>query len=194
MSSRMMDSIGPMAQSMSLYQLTAAELERSNVPLLSTSGLSAINEVTLKEAIVDNGASVGLRRSMTATARMSPSLSAPCPPLFISDAHTSRGGGELRPYRSRGLAYEAPLKGYHRSTGPTEFGEPLIAAGLKYEFQSEEFRQLREQMLLDAGYDEEDAKAALTRIRLSGSAADDVRLATTWLNTKGARQEQLTRF
>ena len=81
MSSRMMDSIGPMSQSMSLYTLTAAETQRSDVQLLRTSGLTATSEQILKEAIVDNGPSCGLRRSMTATARMSPTLSAPCPPF-----------------------------------------------------------------------------------------------------------------
>ena len=86
------------------------------------------------------------------------------------------------------------MEGYRRSTALANFGEPPIAAGLKYEFQSQEFRDMREQMLVDVVYDEQDAQNALTSIRLSGCAADDVRLATTWLTTKGARQEQLTRF
>jgi hypothetical protein len=196
MSSRMMDSIGPMSQSMSLYTLTAAETQRSDVQLLRTSGLTATSEQILKEAIVDNGPSCGLRRSMTATARMSPTLSAPCPPPFVPEAHTSRGGGELRPHRARGNAYETPTQGYLRATSDDEllFSEAPMAAGLLFKHQSEEYRQVRERMLIDAGYDETDAERALTSIRLSHYAVDDVRLATAWLDTKGARKEQLTRF
>ena len=57
MTSRMLDTAGPMARSLSWYQQTALELDRKSVPLLSTAGLSTVNEMTLKEAIVDNGAS-----------------------------------------------------------------------------------------------------------------------------------------
>jgi hypothetical protein len=194
MSSRMMDSQGPLAQSMSLYQKTAWEQTRSEVSLLRTDGLSAVNENIIKEAVIDNGASMGLRRNMTASARLSPSLSAPCAPCHVPDAHTSRGGGELRPHRGWGLAYEAELPRYKRATEPVSDFEPMIAGGLLYAYQSEEYREMRERMIVENGYDAEDAVRALTRIRISSDSATDVRLAMVCLKQLGARQEQPERF
>lgn len=194
MSSRLKDSQGPLAASISLYKQTGFELTRSDVALLRTDGLSFCNENIIKEAVVDNGPSVGLRRSMTASARLSPSLSAPCASSHVPEAHTSRGGGELRPHRGWGLAYQTELPRYTRATEPVSDFEPMIAGGLLYAYQSVEFREMREHMICDNGFDAEDAVRAMTGIRISSDSATDVRLALTWLKQRGARQEQPERF